>query len=156
MAVSSGANMAAFRRVVDLYSHASNARFNSDKAEVLCIVNPAFTIPYDSPQGNETIRYLGILFSGNSVAVDQMEGKIHNDIQARIERWGDRCISQMGRGMLANTVLLAKMWHAAHIVLIKEFYAEVMYTLGDLFMRDPVSGADITKDNIVAERFVTS
>ncbi|KAJ1668760.1 phosphatidylinositol-3,5-bisphosphate 5-phosphatase [Coemansia sp. RSA 1646] len=67
-----------------------------------------------------------------------MEDKIHNYIQATIERWSDHRISQMGHAMLANTVLLAKMWYAAHISLqnvdlTKNFYYshtyDIMHTL---------------------------
>ncbi|KAJ2261830.1 hypothetical protein GGI01_001992, partial [Coemansia sp. RSA 376] len=111
---------------MDLHSRASNARLNDDKTEMLRIGSPTFELPCTPMLPHATLRYLGIHFSESGLASKYMEGVLVSKIQSTITGWRQRKLSLYGRVLLANSVLLAKLWYAARITPFSEAFYKLV------------------------------
>ncbi|RKP26577.1 hypothetical protein SYNPS1DRAFT_13991, partial [Syncephalis pseudoplumigaleata] len=116
VAVSSPEDAATMRRCFLLHEKASDARLNDDKTIAMPIGRPSFTVSYRTLQPTEPTRYLGILFTSQGLATDVMLQRMEDGIRITTERWKDRRLSLVGRSLLTNTCLLAKLWFTAHAV----------------------------------------
>ncbi|KAJ2055113.1 hypothetical protein GGI17_006738 [Coemansia sp. S146] len=114
--LSSEDNVTTFCNAIELHSLALNAKLNDDKTEMLRIGNTTLA-PSDIPilPDRAVIRYLGIYFSKDGIATGHMEGQLIEKMQAQIQCWHDRQFSLYGRVLLANSVLMAKLWYTARI-----------------------------------------
>jgi exonuclease III len=122
VAVSSERDLLAFNECIRYHEQASAARLNVDKTVVLQVGQPQFETPVQPLRPQESTRYLGILFSSEGLDVSTMEAKLLGAITETADRWQSRRLSLVGRTLLANTCMLAKLWFAARIVpFSKEF-----------------------------------
>ncbi|KAJ2743372.1 hypothetical protein GGI19_006708, partial [Coemansia pectinata] len=116
LALSSEDDVTAFRNAVELHSLASNAKLSDDKTEMLRIGNTTLVlsgIPILPERA--VIGYLEIYSSEDGIAIGHIKGQLIEKIQAQIQRWHGRQLSLYGRVLLANSVLIAKLWYTARI-----------------------------------------
>ncbi|KAI9504826.1 hypothetical protein BX070DRAFT_251628 [Coemansia spiralis] len=66
------------KAAIALHSQASNAQLSETKAEPLRVGKPTFLLPY--PRGSAPIRYLGVLFNEQKVAMRAMGSKLEVSI----------------------------------------------------------------------------
>lgn len=105
-----------FQDCIGSHERASAARLNADKTVVLRVGQPRFEPPIQPIPDDQSTRYLGIMFSSKGLDSETMEARLFSEITATADRWQDRKLSVVGRTLLANTCMLAKLWFAAHIV----------------------------------------
>jgi exonuclease III len=126
VAVSSARDVAKFHQCVRLHEQASSARLNADKTVVLEVGQLDFETPVRPLAPGESTRYLGIMFSSRGLDIRTMEDRLLNEITRTADQWQDRKLSLVGRALLANSCMLAKLWFTARIVpFSKEFEDKV-------------------------------
>lgn len=108
--------------LLDVYQRASNAKLNVDKTVMVPISNPKFG-PFKGValhEGSALFKYLGILFTGQGLAVKAMENSLIEGVQDRVNSWKYAMFNLEGKITALNVFIFSKLWYVAHILPMSE------------------------------------
>jgi hypothetical protein len=99
-----------------LHAHASNARVNRHKSEIMPLNGIDITTPFLTVRPGQSVRYLGVFFKDGAVDTRLQQESMLRSMRQRVESWKDRDLSLHGRVLCLNVFVLSWLWFAAHVI----------------------------------------
>ena len=112
------------KKIMDTFGRASNARLNLKKTVAFPLFKGVGALSHALQQDNvhvhskraeEALVYLGFPIALTRGQRDSFFGDIHTKIKHHINMQHGRNLSVMGRGLIANSLLLSRLWHVISV-----------------------------------------
>ena len=122
--------------LLELYSSASNAKVNIGKTEIVSLsgvphpewisITSSLGVNWHDSGSTSSVRYLGYPLYSSSSQLDDFLSGIRLKISRHANMLSSRGLSVRGASLVANSLLLSKLWHLLRVVPVpKKWLAEV-------------------------------
>ncbi|KAG0849065.1 hypothetical protein G6F17_011095 [Rhizopus arrhizus] len=131
--------------LINAYELASNAKLNLDKTIAVslsghsqplwrhCLQHRGITHWHDSSSHVAAI-YLGFPLTSSSAQLTAFLDEMLGSTRLIVHRLAFRRLSVQGRGLIANTLILSRVWHSLHVLAVPAYFLDKIRSIVDQFI----------------------